>query len=1222
MSLREQVAERRAALRQRLRGRYHSEADDTPATQDLSVSQRNALLEALSNQTWTAASNLGWALGRPAAYLQGALVGRPGDALKSGEFLRELGIRPEKDTLGGWARPVADFATDVVVDPLNLLTFGGSALTKGGKVLKAAGLADDAARVASRRLVDDVLRSQGKTAFQGRHVTNATRAWRRHFEPGLADDAARAAAISDRDLASRLTDLHLAQRPLVGRRAAQKSLTVDDIVRAQADPTAARSAVMNAASRQGVSDYAQIAGQRIGADVSAGLGRFHLGSFNTGPLGAASDAMFDRLGQAARWSTPGRYAHSLFNTATQGGVKESDQIAGMMDWHGAVLPGQQAARALTGSLTRRMAEASPSFFQDPSLSTAFRSTVENVATPAQLQAVQDANLTPFVGEVRNLLESYIGKSRDAGIGSGRLADKYGTGYFPRAFDQDIYPRGSAPVTGGKKFSVNTGDQIARSSAYSIPGGTEAVNRLSRDARVTGATTDNEAASYILDQVHRSGGADYTRPQAVKLARDIRGMTPEAVKGGRAIFDNHAMEDLGRYIQGREIAIRRAKGLTSELASNARVGQNYLDVAAGYGRHGDMARTMRGLGLRSSKMHGPLMSGETRPFVQGARVNLADELNQRLASAGSGMRVSAEDLSDVAINSEVIGRLNRIADYYANPESQSKILRVLDGITANWKSSVLAWGSRIFRDFYSGAISNVIEVGANKSLVRGYSLTRYVHQGQFDKAAPLIMAMPRYAGMTAQDAVARYRDEIAEFGLLSGRRMEDYGTQLTGKQTGEGILSELVPGAHPVTTVGYQAANLFDGGLQPFNRMAMSELGNVQAYRDSITDAAAAVNPFNERSFVDWVTDKNVRDPILRWSGRLADTTDQINRLAGYNALLLQGVSPEEAARRIASSQINYGNLTKFERGFVRRIIPFWTYNSRIGKYVLEKIAEKPGGAYTKAVLQLPDRIASAGQEEGEYVPEEVKKSIGFSLEPMRDMPLIGPMVNAIAPQAPGVESYLANFDAPGVGTINNIKIRRNLDGTPQILNSITDTALGTIGGLAHPMIRSTVEALSGRNLYTGKPMSEYTPTLQKLARASGLVSPLSQADEATKYAAYLTDYIPHMPRVMQTLNRLMDSERVPDPRARALQAFLNSQSGTMVKNVSTDAAALDASRQLQQMMSDSPALRTFSSKYIPEELLPYASPEDLLLYRLDREMKRAARKAKLQRDGGYHPYFN
>jgi hypothetical protein len=61
---------------------------------------------------------------------------------------------------------------------------------------------------------------------------------------------------------------------------------------------------------------------------------------------------------------------------------------------------------------------------------------------------------------------------------------------------------------------------------------------------------------------------------------------------------------------------------------------------------------------------------------------------------------------------------------------------------------------------------------------------------------------------------------------------------------------------------------------------------------------------------------------------------------------------------------------------------------------------------------------------------------------------------------------------------------------------------------------------------------------------------------------------------------------------------------------------MDASRELSDMLSDSPAIKKFEQKYIPEELIPYADPDDVLLYRLDRQMRQEARKARKAASAG------
>jgi hypothetical protein len=190
-----------------------------------------------------------------------------------------------------------------------------------------------------------------------------------------------------------------------------------------------------------------------------------------------------------------------------------------------------------------------------------------------------------------------------------------------------------------------------------------------------------------------------------------------------------------------------------------------------------------------------------------------------------------------------------------------------------------------------------------------------------------------------------------------------------------------------------------------------------------------------------------------------------------------------------------------------------------------------------------------------------------------------------------------------------MNVKQGLDGGVKVGDSLYNTFLDTTSGLMHPIIRDGVELLSGRNLHTGKSMAEFEPTIQKIGRELG-VDPYSTTDSLLKGSNMLLDFVPHAPRALQLLNRLMDDERVPDLSARLGQNAFNTLTGMKVTNISEDAARMDASRELGDMLSDSPAIKKFESKYIPEELLPYANPEDVLLYRLDRQMRQEARKAK------------
>jgi hypothetical protein len=881
------------------------------------------------------------------------------------------------------------------------------------------------------------------------------------------------------------------------------------------------------------------------------------------------------------------------------------------------------------TLMRELRERAPQVFNDPRISTAFRNVVEGTASQAERSLVTRNNLDSFVTRWRNQADDYITRSREAGIGSGELQDNYELGYFPRAIDKDLFRRGSAPATGGRNYSVMTGDQLARDQAYSVPGGTNTLNRLSRAQSVQQAATDDDAANYILTELNsmvqqanqqRAAAGNlpplpaYTRDNAVKLARDFRSLRPEAIESGRGIFDSHFTEDWTRYTRGRERALQRARVIYDKLGNTAQM-QHYMQVPGG--GHNSMEGTLQQLDLRTNDLRnfiGPLPAGVGR--ADGAIQQITDRINARLA--GTGQQIDVDDLANVSIDQRMVERLNRIADYYTMPEVQSRALELLDGVTRLWKSTILAWPAKHARDWMGALFSNLVEVGYSPSYTRGYAVAKYVQQGQWDRVEQYIRQMPRYSQRAATDmqgAISELRDDLAAHGLLRGRRIEDLGTQLTGRQTGAGVLSELVPGSTPATTVGYQIGDALTGRTPlPSSSAAYSELAGLFQL-DRLTDSAGrfgrAVNPFDDSlRFTDYLNEETLRDPILRWSSKLGDITDSSNRMAGYFGLLFNGVSPQESTRRMMAAHVDYGNLTRFEKGFMRRMVPFWSFNSRIGRYVVGQIWDNPGGRFSQLGLRFPEIVGESFADESDpYTPKQIKENIGFSLESMRDKPVVGSLVNLIAPSKDGAASYLNDVDLPGVGLVNMLKVKRGIDGTPHLMNSVKHTVMDSVGGLAHPGIRMGAELLTGRNLHTGKSLTEFEPTTQKLGRKMG-VQPFGTADSLLNMTSYPLEFFPHASRVLQLANRLADSERVPDISARLMQNAVNMLSGVKVTNISEDASRLDASRELGEMLSDSPALRTFEQKFIPKEMLEFADPEDLLLYRLDRQMRNEARKSR------------
>lgn len=69
------------------------------------------------------------------------------------ELLRGYGLAGKKDTWGNFS---TSLAAEIALDPLTYLTFGGSALTRGGQAARAAGLSGRARDVAKNLLKREV----------------------------------------------------------------------------------------------------------------------------------------------------------------------------------------------------------------------------------------------------------------------------------------------------------------------------------------------------------------------------------------------------------------------------------------------------------------------------------------------------------------------------------------------------------------------------------------------------------------------------------------------------------------------------------------------------------------------------------------------------------------------------------------------------------------------------------------------------------------------------------------------------------------------------------------------------------------------------------------------------------------------------------------------------------------------------------------------------------
>lgn len=1147
------------------------DADPPMIQSDLTPEQREALLQEITGRTGQASGVLFDLIDTPGAYLRGAAIGTPGERASEDDFLNQFGLMPDERSLGGFARPAARFAVGATLDPLNAVSFGG--LGVAGKAVKGAGLLDDATRAMSRKLIQNA-------DLGSKYTRNSLDEWATSFGKQVGD----------------LTDADLAARPLAGTRQSYRNLTVGDIISSQPTPAAQQEAaqkIANALSKQSPgTNLNDILGQKLSHDIGFGMPfSDHSRMGMSLPFGENYAKGMDRAMQAIRWSGPGRYAHSLFNQDVSGAVEGAGQVEAMRV-NSADRMGEQIGRRLVSEKLQPIAH----LIQDKDVATSMRRVLNGVPNATDLQLLaQHPELQTFANEWPTMAQKYLDRRAAVGLPSNPLKDRFGLQYFPRHIDDinfadKLAREGGFSMKGGV-FSRKTGDMMARQRSFMAPGGEDVINRLALDPEVAGqarsALDDESAALYIKAQMdaeaqslYSSGllpnGAkvpSYRMSDARRLARVLHQRDANAIAQKLPLFGNNFAEDFRRYVVGNERAISVNNTLMDSIAGSAKPkpfnlveGGNHAPVRQGLKRLGMLTKTDPNLGQI------------------GAAPEVLARIQQRF---GAG---AVADIKGASLSKDSLRRLTRIADYYATPKAQSDLIQKFDGITRLWKSSILSWPAKFSRDWYGAAFINAVELGDTGAFIKGYSGAKHLVQGDLVALDEILQEVPAYKAMSPKARIAQFQRDMAAGGAVEGTRTMDYGDFFRDAATGRSTVDEMVPGINKETTLGFQ---FWDAA-----KLKAPASAENAAYSE-LTKNWDPKNFFK----MGLKNENDVRNPIMRWSSRLGNTTDKINRMSGIIGLMTQGVDPMEAIRRMKAAHVDYGSLTKFEREAMRRAIPFWSFSSRIGKWVADKITEKPGGRFTQLGLRAPDSLLQT-EDEG-YVPESIRSSYGMPTS----------MANPVSfltgqETKPGVTPWLTDIDIPGIDQINMIRPTYTSSGWLDIGGTVMNTAEDHISKLAHPLAKAGFEATTGIDSFTKRPIKEMRTTADQVAEDMLGIPPDSMWGQMIKKAKPAFDIMPFAPRMLQVANRLGDYEKVPSLGDRAYQMGVNAFTGVKFQNVDDEARRVDARKKISDMMMEDPLVRSFTQPFIPEEAKPYVSPDMVQMMALDRQLGRELKKER------------
>jgi len=308
-----------------------------------------------------------------------------------------------------------------------------------------------------------------------------------------------------------------------------------------------------------------------------------------------------------------------------------------------------------------------------------------------------------------------------------------------------------------------------------------------------------------------------------------------------------------------------------------------------------------------------------------------------------------------------------------------------------------------------------------------------------------------------------------------------------------------------------------------------------------------------------------------------------------------GAAPDEAASRMMRALVDYSSLTPLERKTIRRIVPWWAFNSRIGAYAVRSLMTNPGGRYAQTIRAINDLQATT---EESYIPTALRQRFAIRVPEFADA-------------AGGPKTYLTDIDLPGIDVLNMVRLGYQ----PDVLGSLLQTGQNTMGELAqqaNPLIRSVAELATGQDFFSKRPIEQAVTPYDTIYRSVtgdryARINPLVRAALSNAVST-----VPLGPRSVSLAANLVDA-RVPSIPFRVTKALVNNLTGVKFQNVDAEYEALDALNKIREQ--NQPYTSEFVQSYIPKELEPRIPVQSRRLNALSKELQRDLRQVYQQRYG-------
>ncbi len=652
---------------------------------ELLPDEEESLVRSIARGTMGSLAAVANVLDTPGSMVRNTLAGRnpfrgffaPEERTTGRQLLRQYNVvapnRVGKLDAGDWA----GFGAEVLLDPFSWIGAPMSAISKGGKVARSAGLLDDLGQVARASAVRGI-KPTGKRVSRMRHT--------------LAD------LVDVGDEATRAT-----------RR--QKATDI--------------------ATEMGTT-YEAVADKPLGGLLSIGpLGR-PWATAGTGEMAQKVAGGMDVLGEGLRFGnvpgtkySPGRHLAQMFKKTVKETKSEPFQrVLG----DPANIRGAAEETARIRGITLRLASTlkDKAGKVDPNDLQAMRRFVEGIDDPAN----------EAMTEIYDVLHTELGKQgaefRELGMAFHEWMDPTGgVAYFPRkATELGSKGRAGRPLDA---FYTKTASNIKREEhLVGIPQGTSALIELAKDKNINavanmvrlGSMSRKELAGDIAKWSQARGGIlpeKFTRT----LKKAKKGQPAVTEQGDR--YKALAKTLVGLPEESRLTGIFGAHPLQDFLSSMLHANEAKTNTRRVYDVLADVLKETPDLGREGTVVLSKILK-KGKKTGKGLGLDLGDETQGAIKQIADRMGVPYDkNIANRRIPADVAADAVRLVESYKTPEAAGQVLQAVDSITNIWKAGVtaprIAFHSRnlvsaLYRNWISGTFSVDSVTDANRILRGG------------------------------------------------------------------------------------------------------------------------------------------------------------------------------------------------------------------------------------------------------------------------------------------------------------------------------------------------------------------------------------------------------------------------------------------------------------------------------------------------------------------------